>query len=131
MKIAYTGGMIAVRRLLILLLLLTYTGQSLAAVGAPCFTMGSAAGESSAAMTGMDHSAHNMALAPDNTLDSTGSSCCEGGGFCTMSQCQSVAAVPETTGLNTANYLAIYHDVSSFVSFSFSSDSLYRPPISH
>lgn len=128
MKIAYTGGMIAVRRLLILLLLLTYTGQSLAAVGAPCFTMGSAAG---AAMTGMDHSAHNMALAPDNTLDSTGSSCCEGGGFCTMSQCQSVAAVPETTGLNTANYLAIYHDVSSFVSFSFSSDSLYRPPISH
>ena len=130
MKIAYTGGMIAVRRLLILLLLLTYTGQSLAAVGAPCFTMGSAAGESSADMTGMDHSAHTMAMAPHEALDA-GSSCCEGGGFCTMSQCQSVAALPETTALNTATYLAIYHDVSSFVSFSFSSDSLYRPPISH
>ena len=43
-----------------MLLLLAYTGQSLVAVGAPCFMMSSSSQASAPDMVGMDHSGHDM-----------------------------------------------------------------------
>ena len=43
-----------------MLLLLAYTGQSLVAVGAPCFMMSSSSPDSAVDTVGMDHSGHDM-----------------------------------------------------------------------
>ena len=116
------------RYLITSLLLMAYMGQSLAAVAVPCFAMGSASGEMSAAMAGMDHSGHHIASV-DQTV--TGSeSCCDSGGFCSMSQCQAAVALTEATLSGAASYAAIHNDAPSFSPLNLSWASLYRPPIS-
>ena len=116
------------RHIVISLLLLAYMGQSLAAVAMPCFNMGSAPGDMGGAMAGMDHSDHHMASAEQAVTDSE--SCCDSGGFCSMSQCQAVVALTVATLPGVAVYAAILNDAPLFSPLNVSSASLYRPPIS-
>ena len=127
-KLAYTAHMKRFRHLITLLLLLAYVGQSVAVSGAPCFMMGAASGAMSADMAGMNHSGHDMGSPEQVVAD--GSSCCDGGGFCSMSHCQSIAGLAETAVSDTVTYTGVRLDTASFSSPSFSSGSLYRPPIS-
>ncbi|RLA46042.1 MAG: hypothetical protein DRQ97_08505 [Gammaproteobacteria bacterium] len=124
----YTIAMKRFRHLITSLLLLACMGQSLAAVAMPCFTMSSAPGEMSAAMVGMDHSDHHMASVEQTSTG--GESCCDSGGFCSMSQCQAVVALVETTLSDAAIYAAMHNDALLFSLVNASSASRYRPPIS-
>jgi hypothetical protein len=119
------------RHMITSLLLLACMGQSLAAVAMPCFTMGSgsAPGEMSAAMAGMDHAAHHTASV-EQAATAGGESCCDSGGFCSLSQCQAVVALTEATLPGVATYAAIHNEASPFSPLNISSASLYRPPIS-
>ena len=126
---AYTVPMKRFRHMITSLLLLAYMGQSLAAVAMPCFTMasGSASGDMSAAVAGMDHSGHHMA--PVEQAATGSENCCDGGGFCSMSQCQAVVALTGATLPGAASYAAIHHDASPFSPLKLPRASLYRPPI--
>ena len=125
---AYTVVMKRFRHLITSLMLLAYMGQSLAAVAMPCFTMGSASGEMSAAMSGMDHSGHYMAPVEQTATGSE--SCCDSDGFCSISQCQAVVALTAATLPAAANYAAIHNNNPPFLPLNVSYASLYRPPIS-
>jgi len=127
-KMAYTVAMKRFRHLFTSLLLLAYMGQSLAAVAMPCSSMGSAPDEVSAPVVGMDHSAHHLQSV--ELTDTGGESCCDSGGFCSMSQCQAVVALTEATLSGVATYAAIPNEASPFSPLNLSSGSLYRPPIS-
>lgn len=118
------------RHMIISLLLLAYMGQSLAAVAMPCFTLGSgsAPGEVSVAMAGMDHSAHPM-ISVEQAVTG-GENCCDNDGFCSMSQCQAVLALTAATLSSAATYAAIHNDVPLFSPLNVSTGSPYRPPIS-
>ena len=116
------------RYLLTALLLLTYVGQSLATVGAPCFMMSSTPNDLGSDLSSMDHAAHHSAAMDD--AGAASESCCEGGGFCSMSHCQSVVALPDTALVRAVGYIAVYGNAVSLLSPVLSSDSLFRPPIS-
>jgi hypothetical protein len=113
------------RHLFVMLLLLAYTGQSLVAVGAPCFMMPSSSPDSAVDTVGMDHSGHDMS---GEAADS-GSGCCDGGGFCSMSECQSAVAVPLfVPPWDTAHPISFILAQTASAPILHSS-SLYRPPI--
>ena len=116
------------RYLITSLLLLAYMGQSLAAVAVPCFTMGSETGDMSTTLAGMDHAGHHREPVEQTATDSE--SCCDSGGFCSMSQCQSAVALTEAALSGAASYVAIHNDAPSFSPLNLSWTSLYRPPIS-
>jgi hypothetical protein len=113
-----------VRQCMTLLLLLAYVGQSLAGVGAPCAMMAPAPAEISAAMPGMDHSGHAMGSA-----DQADDSCCDSG-LCSMSQCQSLAALSGSLDSANVNPAIVYGAVRAISSPSSTTTPLYRPPIS-
>ena len=115
------------RQIIALLLLLVFTGQSLAAVGAPCFMSASIPGEISTDVAAVDHSAHHMVST--GQADDAAQGCCEGGGFCSMSHCQSAAAVPGTVVAIPPHCFTDYRNVAGFSSCSNPLESLYRPPI--
>jgi hypothetical protein len=117
-----------IRHIIISLLLLAYMGQSLAAVAMPCFNMGSAPGDMSGVMSGMDHSDHHMASV--GQADTGSESCCDSGGFCSISQCQAVVALTVAALPGVASYAAIHNEASPFSPLNLSYASLYRPPIS-
>jgi hypothetical protein len=125
---AYTVVMERFRHIITSLLLLACMGQSLAAVAMPCFTVGSAPGETSDEMAGMDHSGHQMAYAEQTATGSE--NCCDSDGFCSMSQCQAVVALVEATLSAAATYATIHNDALLFSPINASPASLYRPPIS-
>ena len=110
-----------------LLLLLAYVCQSLAAVGAPCAMMAPASTEISAALPGMDHSGHAMASA--DQADAGSGNCCEAG-WCSMSQCQSAAALPGTLDSGNVNPAIVYGDARAVSSYNYTATPLLRPPIS-
>jgi hypothetical protein len=112
-----------VRYCMMLLLLLAYVGQSIAAVGAPCAMMAPASSEINAAMPGMDHSGHAMGSA-----DQADASCCDSG-LCSMSQCQSLAALPGSLDSANVNPAIVYGGVRAISSPSSTKTPLYRPPI--
>jgi len=115
------------RQIIALLLLLAYAGQSLAAVGAPCFMSASAPGDISTDVAAVDHATHHMPST--GQANDAGEGCCEGGGFCSMSHCQSAAALPATVVASAPHYFTGYCQVAAFSSCSNPLDSLYRPPI--
>jgi hypothetical protein len=115
-----------VRHYMTLLLLLAYVGQSLAAVGAPCATMAPASAEISAAMPGMDHSGHAMGSA--DQVDASGGNCCDNG-LCSMSHCQSLAALPGSLDSANVNPAIFYGAARAIPSPSSTTTPLYRPPI--
>ena len=116
-----------VRHCMTLLLLLAYVCQSLAAVGAPCVMMAPAAPEISAAMPGVDHSGHAMGSV--DQAEAGSGNCCESG-FCSMSQCQSVAALPGTPDSGNVNPAIVFGDALAVSSYNYTSTALFRPPIS-
>jgi hypothetical protein len=124
----YTMPMKPFRQLLATLLLLAYVGQSLAIVAMPCSVSIPGSADTSTAMAGMDHAGHYMDAPPQAAADRQG--CCEGGGFCSMSHCQSVAALPETSASPGITYVASYRAADSLSSPVHPAASPFRPPIS-
>ena len=116
-----------VRHCMMLLLLLAYVGQSIAAVGAPCAMMAPAPAEMSVAMPGMDHSGHAMGSAEQ--VDASGGNCCDSG-LCSMNQCQSLAALPGSLDSANANPAIVYGAARAISSHSSTTTPLFRPPIS-
>ena len=116
------------RQFITLLLLLAFAGQSLAAVGAPCFMPASIPGEISTDVAAVDHSAHHN-MVSTGQADDAAAGCCDGGGFCSMSHCQSAAAVPAAVAAVAPHCFAGYLTVARFSSCSNPLESLYRPPI--
>jgi hypothetical protein len=115
-----------VRYYMTLLLLLAYVGQSLVAVGAPCAMMAPASFEISAAMPGMDHSGHGMGSA--DQVDASGGNCCDSC-LCSMSQCQSQAALPGSLDSANVNPAIVYGAARAISPPSSTTTPLYRPPI--
>lgn len=124
------------RHLMILLLVLVYTGQSLAAIGTPCLMMGSSARvaaqdatTSDTDMAQMTHAGHHMS-GGDPVAEEEGSLGCCDGGLCSMSHCQASLALLQSHPDGALGYVAIYRSLSPKSSHPHSQDSLYRPPIS-
>ena len=114
------------RQYFVLLLLLAYTGQALVATGAPCFMMASSSAVMSADMPGMDHSGHTM---PGSEQAGAEADCCDGAGFCSSSECQSVAAMPLTLVHAVAAPASAKVTAQRVSSPSLDTSPLYRPPI--
>lgn len=110
-----------------LLLLVAYLGQSLLAVGAPCFMSGPDTGGEFGVLADSGHAGHHMDTV--DQFEAGDSGCCDGG-FCSMSHCQSVAALP--AGNVTCGMTCSAAFIPSFFSASpnHTAASLYRPPIS-
>jgi len=109
-----------------MLLLLAYAGQALVATGAPCFMMASSSTVMSTDMPGMDHGGHMMP-GPDQADTETG--CCDGAGLCSISECQSLAAVPISLVDAAAVLSTVRLPASPIPRFSLDTSPLYRPPI--
>jgi hypothetical protein len=113
----------ATTRILALLLLLAYAGQSVVVVSAPCQMMSGPVSGMEHDMTAMDHAGHAMPSAGEAPpMD-----CCEGG-YCSASHCQMVPGMPSpfppaSVDLNIV--LAAATTVSAALSLP---ESLYRPP---
>lgn len=114
------------RQYFVLLLLLAYTGQALVATGAPCFMMASSSAVMSADMPGMDHSGHTM---PGSEQAGAGADCCDGAGFCSISECQSVVAMPIALVHATAAPVSTQVTAQCVSPPSLDISPLYRPPI--
>lgn len=125
-----------IRKFMTLLLLVAYIGQSLAASAVPCLVMGSAnsASTSELATAGfigqpaMTHAEHHMD-GSEQADTASDNSCCDGG-LCSMSLCQSVAAVPQALLCAGLAYAAVYSGLAPVSSPTHLSTFLYRPPIS-
>jgi hypothetical protein len=115
-----------IRQYLVMLLLLAYAGQALVATGAPCFMMASSSTVMSTDMPGMDHGGHMMP-GPDQADTETG--CCDGAGLCSISECQSLAAVPISLVDAAAVLSTVRLPASPIPRFSLDTSPLYRPPI--
>jgi hypothetical protein len=118
---------------MILLLLLVYTGQSLAAIAVPCGMMGAAGDVAAgmdlvAGMAAMNHAGHQMS-SDDAQQQAGDNGCCESG-FCSMSHCQSVAALPQLPPPAMLVMQAVLHDIALVSSLHNTADTLFRPPIS-
>ena len=111
-----------------MLLLLAYAGQALVATGAPCFMMASSSSSSamSTDMPGMDHSGHTM---PGSDQADAEAGCCDGAGFCSISECQSMAAMPISLVDAAAVPATAQLSASPISRFSLDTSPLYRPPI--
>jgi hypothetical protein len=127
----------SIRRILVLLLVLAYAGQALVASALPCtsMNMGTAVvADVLVAMpdTGGDadmtaHAGHHMST--DAATEGAPVSCCDGG-LCSMSQCQSAPALPQTLSLPAHEFPVAYAATTDFSSPIHPLYSLYRPPIS-
>ena len=114
--------------MLVLLLLTAWITQSVAAVGASCAMSGSVDGNahdhSGMAAPDMEHSSHHV---PVNSGADSGS-CCDGGGFCSMSHCQMAAAVPQADLPTGPVSGATVHEALPAHSPPVRPSSLFRPP---
>ncbi|MCP5130256.1 MAG: hypothetical protein H6985_11810 [Pseudomonadales bacterium] len=115
-----------IRKYLVLLLVLAYAGQALAAAGLPCAAMASAAKD----MPSAAHAGHHMDGDSGAAAMPSSQDCCEGG-LCAMSACQAAAALPPGQFHSGPQYLAVYPRSPQATLDSQPSESLYRPPISH
>lgn len=117
------------RSFIVTLVLLAFTGQTLAAVATPCSGM-EAGSPHSGPMQDMDHAAHVMPDGPNSSkTDASPVDCCADA-LCAMNHCMSALALGVTTGfrfhasgvgiLNTF-YLLSYRPPAA--------RSLFRPPI--
>lgn len=120
--------------------LLTFVGQSVAAVLVACPMMEAGSGTTEAgsiemaAMPGMDHSAHAMHSVSDGINGSdraslTAVGCC-GDGFCSMANClSSPAMTPSSAPQHSQHSVAILVADYSLAYLNPESISLFRPPI--
>lgn len=120
-------------RKVIMLLLLTYSVQALASVGqlCPAMTVSSAgshmAGEVVVSADMTAHAGHQMSA--EAATEGAPGSCCDGG-LCSMSQCQSAPALPQTLPLPGHSCPVAFTATTDLSSPVHPSYSLYRPPIS-
>ena len=122
----------SIRRFLVLLVVLAYAGQALVASALPCTSLNMGTVVVAMPDTGGDadmaaHAGHHMKA--DAATDGVPANCCEGG-LCTMSQCQSAPALPQTLSLPAHEFPVAYPASSDFSSPTHPLYSLYRPPIS-
>lgn len=110
-----------IRQVMLLLVLVVYTGQSLLAVGAPC-SMDNGAGSE---MSAMEHAGHHDMAA----VEASDAGCCEGG-FCSMSHCQSVAALPQAFASDRVAWVSPRSPAPDLSSPEFPLELPIRPPIS-
>jgi hypothetical protein len=116
-----------IRKSLVLLLVLAYTGQALAGLVLPCSNMTQPG--AAAVMEGMAHDGHHMPADTDATPATSASDCCAGG-VCNMSHCQLAAALPPNQIIGGRLYFARHIPAAGSASPLHPVDSLYRPPIS-
>ena len=134
----------SIRRILVLLLVLAYAGQALVASALPCTSMNMGTVVVADALvavpdrifpmpdTGGDadmtaHAGHHMGA--DAATEGAPVSCCDGG-LCSMSQCQSAPALPQTLSLPAHEFPVAYAATTDLSSPIHPLYSLYRPPIS-
>jgi hypothetical protein len=117
------------RNWMICLLLLAYVGQSLAAVVSPCAMMAPNDAGALAVDAGMDHSGHRMSAGAIADVTADAGSCCDGG-LCSMSQCQSAAALVPTLFTVSSTMVLLIAEVQNTTTPIAPSGSPYRPPIS-
>jgi len=116
-----------IRKLFLLFLVLAYAGQSLAAGIFPCSA--TAPVDASTGSSAMEHAGHAMPACAEAEAAPMADDCCDAG-LCSMSHCQSTAALPLGHPGNSTRYVAFYPRAIE-VSFVFQQiESLYRPPIS-
>ena len=129
----YSAVMKRFRSFWVLLLVLAYAGQALAALASPCRPMaGAVSGQMD--MPAMAHAGHNMPPHGNSVTDNPGpaappADCCEAG-LCAMSHCQSAPAMPPEHSGSRAQYSALYPPIESAATPIHPIDSFYRPPIS-
>jgi len=118
------------RKFLVLLLVLAYSGQVLAALALPCPKM--AHPTAAAGMAGMVHAGHHMAADPDTApaaVTPAAGNCCDGG-LCNMNHCQLAAALPPSVISGGALHVARHVQAADSPSPLQVIATLYRPPIS-
>jgi hypothetical protein len=116
-----------IRTALVLLLVLAYTGQAVAAVVLPCPKMG----RSAAAMdtAGMVHAGHDMASHSAAGKPHATANCCDGS-RCNMSHCQVAAALPADPCFDGQLPVARHIQLADSPPPLRVVATLYRPPIS-
>ena len=112
----------AIRKCVLLLLVLTYAGQGFAAGVPACVDM-APAGD----MAQMSHAGHDMTS--DSGADASPGDCCDGG-LCGMNHCQSAPALPLAVMHSHPDFAAFYNGATETSFPLHSIDTLYRPPIS-
>ena len=111
------------------LVLLTFTGQTLAAVAVPCSGM-EAGSPHAGSVADMGHAAHVMSDRPDSfETDASPVDCCADA-FCAMNHCLSAPAFGVTTGFRFhASAAGILNTAHSLSYRPPAARSLFRPPI--
>ena len=111
------------RRTLLVLLLIVYTGQGLAAFAGPCQMM-SLPGESTHHHEGqLDHAGHDMSGMDEDMA----ANCCDGG-VCSMSHCQMAPALP-SLNYSDATEVAFQPGTAIFIRVPDSPlETHFRPP---
>jgi hypothetical protein len=119
-----------IRKALVVVLLLAYTGQLLAGVVTFCPEMAPrAAVPDGAGMSAMDHAGHAMKEGPGSAHGDNGGGCCDGA-QCDMSHCQSAPALPLDHADSSRAIVGFYSVALGTSAPLRTPDALYRPPIS-
>ena len=118
------------RKIMLLWLVLAYTGQALATAALSCPSMAPGAG----AAADMAHAGHHMPAgdhvpAGDKDAGAGDVGCCDGG-LCSMSQCQAAPALVTTALAGTPVYAETFVQRGVHCSPTRPSYSLFKPPIS-
>ncbi len=128
----YYRGMKRLHKIMVVLLVLAYTGQALASAAVPCASMAPpAAGDGHMmehAMSAGDMAAHAGHHMPAGARDGA-ATCCEGG-LCSMSQCQAVPALLTAAAAGTPAFAETFVQRAVYSSPVRPSYSLFKPPIS-
>ena len=121
----------SLHKLLVLMLVLAYTGQGLLASAVHCeMPMSSDAAAGTANMAAMNHTGQSMqAMADEAAGSSSDGSCCDTN-LCAMSYCQSAAALPLDLLASSRGYHEVFSHLAGPAAPTRPNDSLYRPPIS-
>lgn len=121
-------------KILLLWMVLAYTGQALASTAVPCASMAPAAAADAYMAHDMgagDLSAHAGHHMPAGDMDAgAGDAGCCDGGLCSMSQCQAAPALIATALAGTPAYAESYVQRAVHSSPTRPSYSLFKPPIS-
>ena len=112
---------------MLLLLVLAYSGQMLAASAFSCADMAPAG--AGLDMAGMAHAGHAMPVDEGTQSSAPVGACCDGG-LCDMGHCHSAPALPLNHPDSSQHELAFYTGFAAASSPLRPVDSLYRPPIS-
>jgi hypothetical protein len=118
-------------KLLLLLLVLAFTGQGLVANALPCqMPMTGEAAAHTADMAAVDHTGHHMPMGAGEVAEGASDVSCCGAGLCAMSHCQLSSALPPDHLASSPQYAVLFPRINGSVAPVHPNDSLYRPPIS-